>query len=181
MQTSRRIALTARVVFASLLLGIWATTWGAMYTGDHVSQYLASDGRLKGRLELRDAQEGFVGVSGEMWVVEPSGRWYAARFVNEHVGEPARTGDFTQAELARLAEELAQQKFSTLPPLLGRDISINRHFMTIAFADRQTTLVLRPGETVAEVAQTADNPGAVTRFLVLVQTIQSLLEKGAVK
>jgi hypothetical protein len=181
MQTFRRIALAVRLVFVPLLLGFWATSWGAMYAGGHVSKYLAPDGRLKGRLEVRDAQEGFVGVSGEIWVIEPSGRWYAARFVNGHVSEPSRTGDLTQAELSRLAEELARQKFSTLPTLFGRNVSINRHLMTIAFADRQTTLVLRPGETVAEMAQTADDPGAITRFLALVQTIQSLLEKGAVK
>ncbi len=181
MQTSCRIVLAVRVVFVPLLLGFWATTWAVMDTGDHVSQYLAPDGRLKARLEFRDAQEGFVGVSGEMWVIEPSGRWHAARFINEHVGEPSRGGDLTQAELARLAEELARQKFSTLPTLFGRDVSINRHLMTIAFADRNTTLILRPGDTVAEMARTVDDPRPVTRFLALAQTIQSLLAQGAVK
>jgi hypothetical protein len=180
-QASRRITLAVQRVFVSLLLGCWATSWGATRAEDHVSEYLTRDGRLKGQLELRDAREGFVGVSGEVWVVEPSGRWYVARFVNEHVGEPSRTGDLTRAELTRLAEELARQKFSTLPTLFGRDVPINRHFMTIAFADRKTTLVLKPGETVAEVAQTTDDPGAVTRFLALVQTIQNLSEKRAVE
>jgi len=180
LQISHRLARTARVAFVALL-GVWATTCGTMPAGDHVGTYLDPDGRLQSRFELRDAQEGFVGVSGEMWVVEPLGRWYAARFVNEHVSEPSRIGDLTQAQLAQLAEELAQQQFSTLPTVFGRTVPINPHLMTIAFGDRRTTLVIRPGETVAEMAQTADDPGAVTRFWAIVRTIQSLLETGAVK
>jgi hypothetical protein len=52
--------------------------------------YQAPDGKLQETLVFRDAQDGFAGVSGEVWTIDPGGRLSMARFFNEKTGTPYR-------------------------------------------------------------------------------------------
>src|SRR5262249_61088339 len=71
------------------------------------ADYLTADGRLKERLEVRDTQSGFAGVSGTYWVIEPDGSWSTGQvrsWVKGGKAAPSATGKLTPAQLPDLPE-----------------------------------------------------------------------------
>ena len=42
---------------------------------DELRKYLTPDGSLQALVVLRDGQDGFAGVSGEIWTIEPKGHF----------------------------------------------------------------------------------------------------------
>lgn len=158
---------------------VCATTCGASDSEDRMNNFLTENGKLKETLVLKDGQEGFVGIKGNIWTIEPSGLWHISHFLNEQIDKPYRKGYFTAKELATVADVLVSNKFSKLPAYFGRDLKINRHLLVIRFGKKSSTLVLNTGEPLT----TKDVPMPQThiweRFIVIVQTIQNLLKDNS--
>jgi hypothetical protein len=140
-------------------------------------KYLTSGGRLQARLVFRDGQDGFAGVSGEIWTVEPSGRFSIARFLNDKTNPPYWERTLAPAELKDLANVLAARNFLDLPDTFGRDVKVNAHLLTLSFGYKQSTLVLRGGETVSDAmtAPAGDPQNSAWRdFIAIVRALQVL-------
>jgi hypothetical protein len=63
---------------------------------------MTSDGYLRHRSSSGDAQEGFVGVTGNVLIIEKDGPWRIAGFLKEsgkteEFGSPERTGKLTRS------------------------------------------------------------------------------------
>lgn len=158
-----------------ILSAICATVGLANGAEDKVSKFLGEDGELKETLELKDAQEGFVGVTGTVWIIEPDGGWLVADFINEKIYEPKQQGCLSSDQVVALVALLESVRFVELPPFLGRDLKVNRHMITISFGQEKSTLVLNTGEPIS--APPPGNPQAAKwdRFLRIVKTIRALL------
>jgi hypothetical protein len=105
------------------------------------ADYLSADGRLKERLEVRETQSGFAGVTGTYWVIEPDGSWSTGQvmsWVKGGKGAPSATGKLTAAQLAELAKALARHDLARLPHD-GRPGG-NPHVVTIRFGERSVSL-----------------------------------------
>jgi hypothetical protein len=112
--------------------------------------YLTPDGKLQAPLAFRDAQDGFAGVSGEVWTIDPGGHLSMARFLNEKTGAPYRERDLTSIEIQTFVRMLAANHLLALPGHLGRDVKVNPHVLTLAFGKMKSELTLQAGEAVAE-------------------------------
>lgn len=175
----RQIRLGTATKFIWVLLGICAlvSPCEAADDGNQLCKFLTPEGNLQERLEFRDAQEGFVGVAGEIWTVEPSGRFSIARFINEKTDAPYWERNLTPAELKHLAQVLATSNFLESPAFFGRDSKVNRHLLTLAFGKKKSTLVLNPGEPATE--KVTPPPGDPLgplwgKFISIVQAVQML-------
>jgi hypothetical protein len=159
---------------ASVLSAVCASAADSMA---HPSEYLAEDGQLRAQLELKDAQDGFAGISGTMWTIERDGTVKAARFVNARVDPPRRVGQLTKDDLAKLAEVLSAQGFSGLAPELGREQKVNARRITVTFGGKSSTWVLPPGQDPVEAAAAqGDKAGsAEKRFLAIEQAVRKLV------
>jgi hypothetical protein len=173
------IGLRAVRVFICFLLGVNAALplCPATAEQDELCKFLAPGGTLKERLLFRDVQEGFAGVSGEVWTIEPSGRISIARFLNEKTGAPDWERNLTPAELKSLAQTMATSRFLEWPASFGRDAKVNAHRLTLAFGEKKSTLVLQAGEVLTpEAAPPAGDSQAVVwgNFISVVQAIHAL-------
>lgn len=170
----------SRLMYAAIVLVFWSVTSAAMGTTTSKDRFLGPDGQLRAGVELRDAQGGFAGFSGNLWTIEPDGTFRVARFLNEKVDEPHRTGHLTRDSLASLAEVLAVQDFFGLPANLGDEIQVNPHRVTLSFGQKTVTLWLPPGVglTEAAAAHRDDRKSPQARFLTTVQTVQALVENA---
>jgi hypothetical protein len=140
-------------------------------------KYLTPEGRLQARLVLRDGQQGFAGVSGEIWTIEPEGHLSIARFLNDKTDPPYRERTLAPAELKELGKVLAKEHFVDLPNSFGRDVKVDAHVLTLGFGTKQSTLVLQGGETVSdETTPPADDPqtSAWCNFIAIVKALQKL-------
>lgn len=149
-------------------------------SGSELSDYL-SEGTLKEAVTLTEAQEGFVGVAGMSWVVEPSGAWRISNFVNQQVQEPKERGQLNKEQMAVVAGLLASEKYSDLPPRFGRDVQVNRLLLSISFGQMTKTLILNPGEAAdVKVVDTfaPSRVGAARNFLRIFEGIKNLLQKN---
>lgn len=137
--------------------------------GDDMSTYLTPDGLLKHPIELRDAQEGFVGVTGSVLTVEPDGSWHVARFLKEPGKEEevkqTRSGKLTREQLSKLAQELSVKRYKELPAAIGNNPKINRHIFTIRFGEDAKNMFLRGRESIEEASPPrGDQEDAWVRF-----------------
>jgi len=142
-----------------------------------MDRFLTTTGQLTARLDLRDEQQGFVGSTGEVLTIEPSGTWRLARFVNERVEPPHDRGRIPKEGLEALARALVRRRFAELSRRLGRRVEVNAHLVTLSFGDRDTTLVLDPGEPLGPAS--ADAPGsrqAWDDFVGIVETVRGLVK-----
>jgi hypothetical protein len=146
---------TAYLVF---LLGLCPTlVCQAAPAGKDLRQFLTPDGRLQSSLVLREAQQGFAGVSGEVWTIEPDGRFSITRFLNEKIDAPYWTRKLSAAERKGLARVLAASRFFELPDSLGSASVVNPQLLTMTFAKKQCTLALVAGQVVTR--ETVPPPG----------------------
>ncbi len=162
-----------------LIIVAWSTAYAANGDGD-MSKILSEDGTLKETITIKDAQEGFAGVSGKIWTITPSRAWYAAQFFNEEIYKPYQEGHLAKEELETVARVLADKNFFALSPEFGPGLNdkINRHLITIGFGDTKTTLVLTAGKTIVDASSDAKCIEFVKLddFNTIVQTILALLE-----
>lgn len=177
-----QIKLGRATKFLWVLLEISAAVFACEAANDRTQlcKFLTPEGNLQERLQFRDAQEGFVGVSGEIWTVEPSGRFSIARFLNEKTDAPYWERNLTPAELKDLAHVLAASNFLELPAFFGRDLKVNRHLLTLAFGKKKSTLVLNPGELVTEKMTPPPGDPLATlwgKFISIVQAVQTLAKE----
>jgi hypothetical protein len=161
------------------LVGVCAAFAGA-YTPRHrndLPEYLAPDGKLLAPLVYRDAQDGFAGVSGEIWTIEAGGHFSIARFLNEKTSAPYWERDCTPDELKAFAKTLAANHLLALPEQFGRDVKVNPHVLTLTFRKMKSELILQAGESVAEVTKPPvdDRQAAAWRdFISIVRALQVL-------
>ncbi len=157
----------------------------ALLGGPRAREYGGALGGLMGRhamlqdtIVVRDAQEGFVGVTGELWSIAPSGKWQIARFVNDKTDLPYRQGRLAPEQLLALTRVLQSQSFAELPDSFGRDVKVNRHLITISVGKKRSTLVLNAGElaTRKSVSEADAQAKLWCRFLSIIDTVQSLLK-----
>ncbi len=127
-------------------------------------------------LEVQISQSCFVGVSGELWRIEPSGEWCVAEFVNSQVHHPSRSGQLTAGQVQTLAETLVAQDFTGWPDQFGRDPEINPQTITIRLGELEKSLVLNAGEDLGTVALGLSQSQNLQRFRALYQAVEALLQ-----
>ncbi len=99
-------------------------------------------------LRLRDGQHGFAGETGTLWVIEPSGAFRVARFVNRQESLE-RQGQLDADERAELAASLAANDLAGLPPSLGEPAT-NARTIDLAYGAERVVLVMPPQATDLE-------------------------------
>ncbi len=141
--------------------------------------YLASEGKLRSALELRDAQAGFAGVVEDVFRIAPDGRYTIGRYLGEKSLEPARGGLLGPAELKFLASVLDAEDFLGLPAELGAGPAINARRITLRFGEKEASLLLMPGEAPGTAAQTASGAsrGPVARFAAIFEAVKASLAR----
>ena len=169
----------ARVYWLAVALAVvaFASCEEASSRGE-MGRFLTPNGTLTETLELKDAQEGFAGVSGEILTVEPDGTWRVARFLNDRVEAPHRQGQLSPEELKSLAEALAEQDFGELPSTVGEAPAINPHRIIVRFGEVDSTLLLEPGQDVSGSAapRTGQASGPQARLAAVVRTVRGLVD-----
>jgi hypothetical protein len=172
----RRLGRATNVVsrLAAFTVFIACASHAAERTGE-TGAFMGPDGRLLAPIELKDAQEGFAGLSGTQWTIEPGGTYRVSRFVNERVAVPHRTGRLTATQLTRLAALMQAQDFLGLPSQLGTEQKINPHRISVSFGSRVSTLVLPPGRDPAQAATAGELDAPATRLVTIGQTIRALV------
>jgi hypothetical protein len=139
-----------------------------------VAEFLARDGQLREQLQVRDGQHGVVGESGTLWVIEPSGAFRVASFVNQKVSPPQREGSLTPEQIELLAQRLARERFSDLPRRMGDRAPANTRIISVIFGDASVALLLPPGaplELERLVALEADAGGPEAKLLEIVDAV----------
>jgi hypothetical protein len=155
-----RVALTT-VLGTALMAAELIAIGVAMADDSTLGRYFAPDGRLSAAVELRDGQSGVVGVTGTLWTINPDGTFQVARFINQSVGQPERTGQLTPPVLQSLAESLASQDFAGLPMAICEEPLVNAHTVELRFGDQTVTCTLQPGKPLTSLAAgAADSPEA---------------------
>ena len=114
-------------------------------------EYLREDGVLRQVLKLRDSQEGFAGVTGELIEFKTNGAWTVRRFVNDKMAKPHREGKLKVDEVRKIGKLLGKQEFLKLPKSFGKKVPINRHRIEISFGPRTTVLTLVGGESLSDI------------------------------
>jgi hypothetical protein len=145
--------------------------------GIDLRQYLAADGKLLAPLVYRDAQDGFAGVSGEVWTIQVGGHFSIARFLNERTTPPYWERDLTPDQLTELAKVLAANHVMALPERLGQDAKVNSHVLTLTFGKMKSELALPAGEDLnqSEGPPANDAEASAKRsFAAAVQALQEL-------
>lgn len=143
---------------------------------DNINDFLMQENQLQQLLEVRDFQAGFVGISGQVWKVEPLGRWFAAQFVNTQIQEPYLSGQLTREHLKALARAFAEQDFTELPNRFGRDVEVNPRTLTIRFGVIEKSLILNAGENLETVTLEPSQLENLRRFRNLFQSIMTILQ-----
>lgn len=138
-----------------------------------IADFMSRKGQLRDVLQVRDAQHGVVGETGTLWVIEPSGAFKVASFVNRKVGPPEREGRLTPEQIELVARSLARQRFHDLPQRIGESAP-NPRVISVVFGDHSATLMLPPGapmELERVVAQQAQEAGPAAKLLAVVGTV----------
>ena len=139
--------------------------------------YLTPQGQLREVVELKDAQGGFAGMSGHVWLVLQNGQWTRRPFLNRTKQTPDAQGKLTADQLRTVAEQLALCRVEKLRGRIGGASGNNPHLITIRYGRRQSTLVLGTGAPLP-----AANPQSqedADRMVVLVRFLQKLLRAEA--
>jgi hypothetical protein len=172
---------------AALILG------GAMMALAHGSEELSTylvekDGQkaLKEPLTLREEQGGIAGITGTMWVIEPSGQWRVVRFSPHKDGTEKlvtrQSGKLTPEQLTALAKSLASRDLVGLPEMTGRENKINRHCYILKFGQKTATLAGVPPrrnltitESIRKAAPAKEQADAAVwdRFAHLAQAVET--------
>jgi hypothetical protein len=142
-----------------------------------LSKFLTPGGKLQACLMFRDAQQGFAGVSGEIWTIEAGGHFSIARFLNERTDAPYWERDLTLAQVESVAKVLVASNFLALPDSFGRESKVNSRLLTLAFGKKKSVLALPAGEGVTEeTGPPAGGPQAVAwhNFVSVVRAIRAL-------
>ncbi len=139
--------------------------------------YLTPEGRLREVVELKDAQGGFAGKSGHIWLVLQNGQWTRRPFLNRTKRAPDAQGQLTPGEIRKLAEQLAQCRVEKLRGRIGGESGANPHLVTIRYGRRQSTLVLGTGSSLPAANPDSDEDG--DRMVVLVRFLQQQLRPDA--
>lgn len=132
---------------------------------------------LSARLVLRDSQDGFAGTTGILCIIEVNGRYSVARFVNEKIEPPMRTGQLNPDAIFELASSLKKQQIQTLPAQIGDGPAVNPRRLSIQYGNTHTQLSLNPGEDSHKALvgneQKSNDPSY--RFLVVANTVLRLV------
>lgn len=144
---------------------------------NELSKFLTPTGKLRAPLGFRDSQEGFAGVSGEIWTIGAGGHFSIARFLNERTDAPYWGRDLTPIELERVAKVLAANNFLALPDSFGGESKVNSRLLTLTFGKKKSILALAAGEGVTEESSPpASDPQtpAWHNFVSIVRAIRAL-------
>ena len=160
------------IVMALVLVG-YLTPGITSVASEEEADANASDEELR----LRDAQEGFVGETGKILVIEPSGEWRMSRFVQDRELPPEQSGKLDPQAMARLTQSLQAHRFDALPAQIAPEpASVNSRTVTLTYGDKSVALTLDPGQIGGE---TGDRlPAGLNedgkRLLAIVQDMRSL-------
>ena len=111
-------------------------------------KFLTKEGKLTAALTLKDAQGGFVGITGLVWTVRPDGSWDRKRFINRTMRKPDQRGKLTAKQLQSLTDVLAHAQIDKLPPKMGKFRGANPHVVTLSWRKRQCEWTLPTGSPV---------------------------------
>ena len=165
-------------LMAGVLMLVCAGPGIAKGLPERENDFLIQEVKLKEKIELTDAQEGFVGIKGKIWTIEPDGKWYVSTFTNDRISEPYQEGHLSGDMLKSLGTILSEKGFSQLPESFGRTKEVNRHLITISFGVQKSTLILNTKEQLQEARFSDQDPDAanVRSFRAIVEFIESLGE-----
>ena len=142
------------------------------------SGYLKQNGHLIGELEFRNAQSGFVGITGTVWTILPDGAIEGSRFINDTVLSPYKLCQLKRHDLATIANSLSQGNFIELPSEIASQPTVNPHHITIRLGEKSSTLKLQPDETIKNALQARRNQGETLQagFLNIALKINQLIQ-----
>ena len=158
-------------------------------SGDYLTK---KEGRavLKEPLTLREQQDGFAGLTGTEWTVEPSGRWKVSRFRTEggqQKCDEVSSGTLSPSELEDLGKALAKHDLSGLPEKSGTAPAVNARLVRLKFGEKVATLAGTPnrrGKPLSEAlrqgleARKQAVPGVWERFVGISEAVEKSC-KGA--
>ena len=168
------VTQSSMIILALLLCG--ATCKSQAASADIDGFFEQSE--LAAAVELTETQEGFVGRTGTIWTISPSGAWQVARFVNDSVNAPHQTGQLSEEELEMLAEVFASNQFLALPADLTPDVAVNPHLITVRFGEQGSSLALEPNAEGADLADLIRDAGSdrEEKLLAIVRVILDLVD-----
>ena len=139
-----------------------------------------ADPTLKQELRVRDARQGIAGTTGVEWVIEASGNWRVARFINEDVQPPERQGQLSAEEMDAIAETLRAHNFERVATETGKEVDAARA-VTVTYGDKSVSVPLDPtagrlSGLVEETQQQAEGP--TSDVLAVVGTVIDVTEKN---
>lgn len=98
---------------------------------------------LEHELRVRDARQGIAGTTGVEWVIEPSGNWRVARFINQDVQPPERHGRLDAEAMRTVVEALRTHEFERIATAAGAGPEVARA-VTVSYGDRSASVPLDP-------------------------------------
>jgi hypothetical protein len=144
--------------------GLWAVAL-VFAAASLVGRAWAADCPATMPLTLKEAQGGFVGMTGTIWSIRPDCTYSVSRFVNDRVEEPHLKGQLTPEQKAKLEAVLSEKAVAGLPAQVGELAKVNPHRISLDYDGKTSTLNLPPGTTGAE-ALKASSPDDPARRLV---------------
>jgi hypothetical protein len=103
-------------------------------------------------LRLRDAQEGFVGETGKILIIDPTGDWRLLPFVQDQELPIEKQGKLSPEELKRLTHSFQVHGFDQLPATIApiETPSVNNRIVTLSYAGKTVTLTTVPAASAHE-------------------------------
>jgi hypothetical protein len=140
--------MMARVV-AFLTAALALTCLPAAGAGDKAEDYLTADGKLKERVEVRELQGGFAGLTGTYYAVEADGSWSTGqRLPRNKKGDAKASGKLSKEQVAALAKDLARHQLASLTS--HGESMVNPKVTEIDFGKKTLALQPRPGKGGAD-------------------------------
>jgi hypothetical protein len=136
---------------------------------DKLAKYLTKDGKLAQKLVVKDLQSGFAGVTGRVYVVEPSGEWTSG---NQFQGKIKMdmNGKLSAEEMKALAGQLAEFDAAGLESKKMK-VGANPKSVVVQWGDKEAVLVQQAGTPLAK----ADPATVEGRYAGIVLAVRKLL------
>lgn len=163
------------IIFLGLFVGILHfSILEAQEQSNGANEYLVNTVALKDNITIKEAQEGFAGITGEILTIEPSGHWELSRFLNDRLKKPHQSGQLEQDQLKAIAKLLSKHNFQEMSPVYGRDLKINRHRISISFGEKKITFDLAPRQQPRDELSKQPEDKNWQNFTAIFETIKGL-------
>jgi hypothetical protein len=153
--------------------GLWAVAL-VFAVPSLVGRAWAADCPATMPLTLKEAQGGFVGMTGIVWSIRPDCTYSVSHFVNDKVQEPHLTGKLTPEQKAKLEAVLSEKAVAGLPAQVGEPAKVNPHRISLDYDGKTATLNLPPGTTGAEALKASSPADPARRLMEVSEAIKNI-------